>query len=178
MEQRPEGNGAVSEAEKQKERSSVFRQKSIDRISSPEQLNDYVRVASPRMWIVLVAVVVFLAGIFIWSMFCTVESTIYGVVIGEKGTCTLYRSEEEAEIIEPGDIVIAKDTDMIVKEVSAEPFMMTESFPGYARDLGGFSMGEWIYTASIEDTTLPDGIYRAAIAEEIITPISLLTETE
>ena len=42
---------------------TIFRQKSMDRISSPEQLNDYIRVASPGVWMLLIACVVFLAGI-------------------------------------------------------------------------------------------------------------------
>lgn len=32
---------------------SIFRQKSIERVSSPEQLNDYIRVATPGVRLVL-----------------------------------------------------------------------------------------------------------------------------
>ena len=37
---------------------SVFREKSISRVSSPEELNDYIRVTTPSVWIVLIALVV------------------------------------------------------------------------------------------------------------------------
>ncbi len=40
---------------------SFFRKKSLDRISSPEQLTDYLRVTNPGIWIFLAAVVVLLA---------------------------------------------------------------------------------------------------------------------
>ena len=30
----------------------IFRKKSLDRISSPEQLNDYIRVANPGIWMI------------------------------------------------------------------------------------------------------------------------------
>ena len=53
--------------------SSIFRQKSMDRVSSPEQLNDYIRVTTPSVWLVLLAVVVLLVGILAWSIFGTVE---------------------------------------------------------------------------------------------------------
>ena len=33
----------------------IFRKKSLDRISSPEQLNDYIRVANPGIWMILAA---------------------------------------------------------------------------------------------------------------------------
>ena len=37
---------------------SVFRKKSLDQINSPEQLDDYIRVTTPSVWIVLLALVV------------------------------------------------------------------------------------------------------------------------
>ncbi len=40
----------------------IFRKKSLDRISSPEQLNDYIRVANPGIWMILAAVIILLAG--------------------------------------------------------------------------------------------------------------------
>ena len=55
--------------------SSIFRQKSMDRVSSPEQLNDYIRVTTPSVWLVLLAVVVLLVGILAWSIFGKVEAT-------------------------------------------------------------------------------------------------------
>ena len=52
---------------------SIFRQKSIDRVSSPEQLNDYIRVTTPTVWLVLLALVILLLGMLAWSIFGTVE---------------------------------------------------------------------------------------------------------
>ncbi len=53
--------------------SELFRKKSLDRISSPEQLNDYIRVTSAPVWIVLLAIVVLLVGLIAWATFGTVE---------------------------------------------------------------------------------------------------------
>ena len=49
-------------------RETIFRQKTIDRISSPEQMTDYLRVTNPGIWVILVAVILLLAGVFAWSM--------------------------------------------------------------------------------------------------------------
>ena len=38
----------------------IFREKSIKRISSPEELNKYLRVTNPGIWAVLLAVIVLL----------------------------------------------------------------------------------------------------------------------
>ena len=54
---------------------SIFRRKSMERVSSPEQLNDYIRVTSPSVWLVLAALVVLLIGMLAWSVFGKVEAT-------------------------------------------------------------------------------------------------------
>ena len=52
---------------------SIFREKSIDRVLSPEQLNDYIRVTTPTVWLMLLALVILLLGMLAWSIFGTVE---------------------------------------------------------------------------------------------------------
>ncbi len=52
---------------------SIFREKSIERVSSPEELNDYIRVTTPSVWLVLAATVLLLLGMLAWSIFGTVE---------------------------------------------------------------------------------------------------------
>ena len=51
----------------------IFREKSIERISGPEALNDYICVTRPSVWIVLLALVLLLAGMLAWGIFGTVE---------------------------------------------------------------------------------------------------------
>ncbi len=47
----------------------VFRKKSMERVSSPEKLNDYIQVTTPSMWIVIAALIILLAGVLIWGIF-------------------------------------------------------------------------------------------------------------
>ena len=47
-----EGVGFMAEEKKQ-----IFRQKTLDRIASPEQLNDYLRATRPGIWIMLVVII-------------------------------------------------------------------------------------------------------------------------
>ena len=51
------------------ENTTIFRQKSIDRISSPEELHDYIKVSSPSAWVVLTAIIVLLVGVLVWGIF-------------------------------------------------------------------------------------------------------------
>ena len=47
----------------------IFRKKSIDRMSSPEQLNDYIKVTNPGVWMALAAIVILLIGVCVWGVF-------------------------------------------------------------------------------------------------------------
>ena len=51
------------------EKTKLFREKNLERLESPEQLNDYLRVTSPGVWMILSAVVLLLIGVFIWGVF-------------------------------------------------------------------------------------------------------------
>ncbi len=46
---------------------NLFREKSIERVSSPEKLDDYIKVVSPGIWILLAAIIVFLLGVLAWA---------------------------------------------------------------------------------------------------------------
>ena len=47
---------------------NVFRKKSLDRISSPEQLNSYIKVSNPSIWLILSALIIIIVSVIIWSV--------------------------------------------------------------------------------------------------------------
>ena len=51
----------------------LYRKKNLDKMSSPEQLNDYIRVTTPSVWLVLIAIVILLLGMLAWSILGTVD---------------------------------------------------------------------------------------------------------
>ena len=60
----------------EKENKSVFRKEALARISSPEQMEDYMQVASPRLWMILSAIIVLLVGFVIFAATATMENVI------------------------------------------------------------------------------------------------------
>lgn len=54
----------------------LFRKKSMERISSPEELHDYMRVTSPRLWMILAAIIVLLIGFIVYASTSTMENTM------------------------------------------------------------------------------------------------------
>lgn len=55
---------------------SLFRQKNIERISSPEEMDAYMKVTRPSMWLVLGAIIFLLLAVFIWSVTGKIEEQI------------------------------------------------------------------------------------------------------
>ena len=53
----------------------LFRRKSMERITSPEDLHDYMRVTSPRLWMLLGAIASLLVGFIIYASTATMENT-------------------------------------------------------------------------------------------------------
>ena len=53
--------------------SDIFREKSIKRVNQPDDMNDYIRVTTPSVWIALIAIALILVAILGWMIFGTVE---------------------------------------------------------------------------------------------------------
>ena len=78
----------------------IFRRKSLDRIQSPESLNDYIRVASPSVWLLMVGIIALLVGALVWGLTGHIDSTVPATVqISEGGAvCVLETSEADVEV--------------------------------------------------------------------------------
>ena len=45
----------------------LFRKEAVDKITSPEDLNSYVKVLNPRIWLILAGIVIAIAGLVIFA---------------------------------------------------------------------------------------------------------------
>ena len=84
----------------------------MDRLSSPEQLNDYLHVTKPSVWIALVAVIIILVCALVWSSVTYIESYVDVTAEVKNGTMTvlLDRDTPFLERIEAGQEVITGST--------------------------------------------------------------------
>lgn len=151
----------------------LFRKASIERVSSPEQLNDYIRVSNPGIWMILAAVISLLIGVCVWGIFGHLESKIATAGTCENGVFTCYITEEKIARIKPGMTINVDGMSLSVSEISAKPAAVTADSDSYLLYLGGFSQGEWLYKVTA-DSALPDGTYRAEIVTESVSPMSFI----
>lgn len=47
--------------------SKIFREKSIERVSSPEQLDDYLKVPNVSIWVILVTLLIMATSVIVWA---------------------------------------------------------------------------------------------------------------
>ena len=53
---------------------SIFRQKSLERISSPEEIDHYMKVTRPSLWLALGVIVLLLSALILWSATARIEA--------------------------------------------------------------------------------------------------------
>ena len=151
----------------------LFRKKSVDRVSSPEQLNDYIRVANPGVWMLLAAIVILLAGVIVWGVVGRLDTTISTAVVCENSEALVYAKEADAEKIKVGMIVRVGDKEYAVSEISKEPVRVDDTMSEYAIHASDLAVGEWVYIVKVTGE-VPDGVHKAEIVVESISPISFI----
>ncbi len=51
----------------------IFREKSLEKVTSPEQLNDYIKVTRPSVWLILFATIILIVGTLVWAVFGKIQ---------------------------------------------------------------------------------------------------------
>ena len=57
---------------------SLFRKKNLERISSPEQLNDYIKVSNPSVWLIISAMLILMVAFSVWAFSGNITSEVSG----------------------------------------------------------------------------------------------------
>ena len=122
---------------------TIFRKKSLDKISSPESLSDYLHVTNPSVWMILAAVILLLVGMLIWASTSNIDSYAYGTAQVENGNMRIsFDDQQAAGNVESGLTVIVGETRSTVTGVGID------------------EAGRTFASAS---TTLADGSYPAKV---------------
>ncbi len=149
----------------------LFRKSSIDRVNSPEQLNDYIRVANPGVWIILLSVVALLVGVVIWGVFGTIETKVETVLVVENGKAVCYLTSDSFQSVKEGMEVRGDGIEGIVISVGKTPVEITSDYPAYFLFLSQFQSGDFAYKASVSISGVDDGVYSASVITDSINPI-------
>lgn len=77
------------------DKKQIFRSVSLERLASPEQLDQLMQVISPKGWVALLALLGLVVAAIAWGIFGSLPSTV-------SGTCILVKPGGVAEVLAPG----------------------------------------------------------------------------
>lgn len=152
---------------------NIFREKSLKRISSPESLNDYVKVANPGVWVLLVGIIVLLLGFAAWGIYGKLDSKISTIGFVENNVLTVYVKEEDISSISGSSIINIDGNEIKLDSISSTPIRLDYNFDESYLHLADMSSNSWVYKIT-SNISIPDGIYTIDVITERIKPISLL----
>jgi hypothetical protein len=169
------------------EKKSVFRPESLDRLSSPEKLDDYIKVSNPGIWMGLAALFLCAVSVIVWGIAGTLPQTmtLNGTANADEGGVICYVAAEdmppdlvgrEARITLPdGGVQIGT-----VMSVSANPYSNREMAALLDSDwlmeqlaIGGYSYAVTVEAAGISDLAA-DTLVGVSIVTAEVKPISFL----
>ena len=134
-------------------KSILFRKKTLDKISEPDQLTDYLRVTKPVVWLVLAAIVVLLAGLIVWSFVGTVDITVNGDANVRDGEVRVMLADNKRYGLDAGMKVIIDGEEITITNVDMNEF--------------GNPVGH-------SQITRTDGLYPASVVVRSTSPFRLL----
>ncbi len=152
----------------------IFRQKSIEKISSPEQLNNYIRVSNPSVWMILAAVIILLAGIFVWGLFGRLDTAFQTGGVCKDGYLTVYVSEKDFAKINEKAIISLDESEFALSEIPGSPVQLDDSTDPYLLHLIGASAGDWVYVLSVDASGIKDGTFSVSIITERVRPLDFV----
>lgn len=149
----------------------VFRKKALERRATPEHLDNYINVSNPSVWLILGAIIAFLAGVLAWGVFGSINDVQSCVVNVSNGHAVAYVEESRASALTVGDEVNIGGIQGHVVSVGSNA-VRADSLDSDTRSHLGSDVA---YLASADIAIdLPDGAYDAQIVLETVNPVSLL----
>lgn len=137
----------------------AFRTDVERKVSSPENLKTYIKVTSPGLWAVVVAVIVLFAGIFLSGM----DYTVRGAAIADNKKIELVFNINDLDMLEKGLPVLGLGTSYELP-YWGEQLTVTSAkiLSDQVKTAGDFSDKDWVCYMT-EDIDIPDGIYPITI---------------
>lgn len=164
----------------------IFRKASIDRISSPDQLNDYIKVSNPSVWLTLGAILVLLTALLVWGIFGTLPTriSVKGLTQSD-GIVVCYIPQEYAGKVKIGMSAEIDSAKGVISEVGKYPVSMEEAESTIEGDYfkEALQLSDWNVKIVISIDTkelnnnpevFSDNVHDVSIIEQEIRPIDFL----
>jgi len=107
----------------------IFRKSSLERISSPERLNEYIKITNPGIWSILLACLALLIAVGFWGVYGNIPDSVRadGVIFPQNGTASVIPSTggrisdmrvKVGDYVEAGQIIAVIPQENIIKQLN------------------------------------------------------------
>ncbi len=155
----------------------LYRSKVLEKMTSSEQLNSYIKVSVPHIWLILGAIIILLISAFVWLFTTTVEIKEEAVSFTRDGVSYCWLSPSRAQDIHPGMLVRIGDMTGTVVEVSphVETFDDVMSITGSQNTrFFGIQDDNLFHRITMKVDGITDGINKVYIIKQSVKPSSVL----
>ena len=102
------------------EAENIFRQESLDKSLSPDVLNKYIRSVTPKIWLMLVAVILILVGIIAWANIGYVDVKYDIVLTVNNGEYVAQVEKDTFDKLKDESFIRLKDKQFEISEAKIE----------------------------------------------------------
>ncbi|MCR4688741.1 MAG: hypothetical protein K5745_04215 [Saccharofermentans sp.] len=134
---------------------NIFRKKTLDRLSSPDKLTQYLKVTNPGIWFFLGIVILSLTALFLWAGIGTLKTT---------ANARVNVTDHLAYVVIDGSNIITEG--------------MTLSVRSEEYDIVSTGTDEYGRTYGITEVMLPDGSYDGTVVVDEVRPIEFLLQSK
>lgn len=157
----------------------LFREKSIKKISSPEQLSDYVKVVTPSVWMLITGIIVFLIGLTLWAASTSINTDIVSCCIVENEDMYAFVKYSDKDVLTKDCVLVIDEQKYAIKRIDfAHPILVADEGNEYVEYVLGCTNSDKLIKVTLDyaDGILPDGTYECKILTDSIKPIEFLIQ--
>ena len=157
---------------------SIFNRQALSRLHSPDDLDRYIRITNPSVWMALAAIIALIVGLLSWGVFGTVATGVdaTGISLGGKIICML--DDDSAAKIKIGDHAYVNGQRTTVESKGRAPISEDEAYDMLKSDylVDALMPEEWAYVVTLGGVRVDaEGVpLTVNITTERIAPISLV----
>lgn len=133
---------------------NIFRKSSLERISTPERLNEYIKITSPGIWGVLSGCLALLTAVVFWGFYGNIPDSVKaeGVIFPQNGVASVIpvaggrisdMRVRVGDFVEAGQIIaVIPQTEMIrqINELKSNPEANEKQISGLKNDYESLSL--------------------------------------
>lgn len=158
--------------------SSIFNEQARKRLQTPDDLDRYVRVTSPSVWVALAAVLALVMGLLAWGIFGSVATTVEAKAVCIDGMTICLLDSDQVKRVHEGDQAYAEGETTKVAIVNNYPLSAKEVAEFLPTDylIETMMPGKWAFAVFLEDDiSTAEGVpYSVSIVTERVSPLSLV----